>query len=235
MHSTIVIKKAMEYEQLAKRVDYHLSSPLMTEEQLHTGCITARAYAVRGIVVRPSDLDLAKGWVNPEFVRLGSRSSSGPGDSTTAVKQYEVRDMLRRGAQDVEAKLNLGKMLSRQFQYVEIEAMQLVKACQEFETGLTLSLEASVLDEERIIILSKIAKRQAVKALSFTDWRPEQAEMALRKLDGKVDLKLMVDGKTLEEVLRWSEAGVARFGVRHPAALLDAWKAYIAQPVPVVT
>jgi deoxyribose-phosphate aldolase len=230
----------MEYEQLAKRVDYHLSSPLMTEEQLHSGCITARAYAVRGIVVRPSDLDLAKGWVNPEFIRLGSRSSSGPGDSTTAVKQYEVRDMLRRGAVDVEAKLNLGKMLSRQFQYVEIEAMQLVKACQEFGTGLTLSLEASVLDEERIIILSKIAKRQGIKTLSFTDWRPEQAELTLRKLDSKVELKLMVEGKSLDEVLKWSEAGVARFGVRHPAALLDAWKARIAQlvetqPVETVT
>jgi deoxyribose-phosphate aldolase len=219
----------MEYEQLAKRVDYHLSSPLMTEEQLHAGTLTARAYAVRSIVVRPSDLDLAKDWVNQEFVRLGSRSSAGPGDSTTAVKQYEVRDMLRRGAKDVEAKLNLGKMLSRQFQYVEIEAMQLVKACTEFDASLTLSLEASVLDEEKLIILCKIAKRSGVKMLSFTDYRPEQVELALKKLADVVELKLMVEGKALDEVLRLSEAGVARFGVRHPAALLDAWKAYLAQ------
>jgi deoxyribose-phosphate aldolase len=219
----------MQYEQLAKRVDYHLSSPLMTEEQLHHGCVTARAFAVRSVVVRPSDLDLAKDWINREFVRLGSRSSAGPGDSTTAVKQYEVRDMLRRGAQDVEAKLNLGKMLSRQFQYVEIETMELVKACREFETGLTLSLEATVLDEERLIILSKIAKRSGVKALSFTEWRPEQAELVLQKLAERVELKLMVEGKPLEEVLKWSAAGVARFGVRHPAALLDAWKAQLAR------
>ncbi len=199
----------------------------MTEEQVYAGCLTARAYAVRGVVVRPSDLDLVKEWVNPEFVRLGSRSSSGPGDSTTAVKQYEIRDMLRRGARDVEAKLNLGKMLSRQFQFVEIEAMQLVKACQEFETTLTLSLEASLLDEERLIILSKIAKRAGVKTLSFTDYRAEQVELALKKLAGVADLKLMSDGKSLEEVLQLSERGVSRFGVRHPAPLLDAWKAHL--------
>jgi deoxyribose-phosphate aldolase len=224
----------MEYEQLAKRVDYHLSSPLMTEEQLHLGCLTARSYAVRSIVVRPSDLDLAKDWVNQEFVRLGSRTSGGPGDATTAVKVYEVKDMLRRGAKDVEVKLNLGKMLSRQFQYVEIEAMQVVKAAGEFEAGVTLSLEASVLDEERLIILTKIAKRSGVKTLSLTDWRPEQAELALRKLDGLVELKLFVEGKPLEEVLQWSEKGVGRFGVRHPAALLDAWKAHIAPPAAAV-
>jgi hypothetical protein len=41
----------------------------------------------------------------------------------------------------------------------------------------------------------------------------------------------MVEGKSLDDVLKWSEAGVARFGVRHPAALLDAWKARIAQLV----
>ncbi len=218
----------MEYEQLAKRVDHHLSSPLMTEEQLHMGCLTARTYAVRAIVVRPSDLDLAKGWVNPEFVRLGSRTSGGPGDATTAVKVYEVKDMLRRGAQDVEVKVNLGKMLSRQFQYVEIEAMQMVKAAEEFGAPITLSLEASVLDEERIIILMKIAKRSGIRCVSFTDWRPEQAELALKKLDGIVDLKLMVEGKTLADVLQWSERGVARFGVRHPGPLLDAWKAHLA-------
>ncbi|GAB4409277.1 MAG: hypothetical protein OHK0021_19340 [Bryobacter sp.] len=225
----------MQYSDLAKRVDYHLSSPLMTEEQLHMGCITARAYAVRGIVVRPSDLDLAKGWVNQEFVRLGSRTSGGPGDATTAVKVYEVKDMLRRQASDVEAKRNLGKMLSRQFQYVEIEAMQLVKAAAEFEKNITLSLEAAVLDEERMIILSKIAKRCGIAAMSFTDYRPEQVDLALRKLEGKVELKLMVEGKSLDEVLRLSEAGVARFGVRHPAGLLDAWKARLESQAPVLT
>jgi deoxyribose-phosphate aldolase len=189
------------------------------------GCLTARSYAVRGIVVRPSDLDLAKEWVNQEFVRLGSRTSGGPGDATTAVKVYELKDMFRRQASDAEAKVNLGKMLSRQFQYVEIEAMQMVKAAAEFGKQVTLSLEASVLDEERLIILAKIAKRSGVAALSFTDYRPEQVELALRKLDGKVELKLMVEGKSLDEVLRLSGLGVARFGVRHPAALLDAWKA----------
>jgi deoxyribose-phosphate aldolase len=87
----------MEYSDLAGLVDYHLSSPLMTEEQVHEGCTTAIAYGVRAVIVRPCDLDLAKEWVGAGL-RLGSRTSAGPGDATTAVKQFEVRDMLRRGA-----------------------------------------------------------------------------------------------------------------------------------------
>ena len=36
-----------------------------------------------------------------------------------------------------------------------------------------------------------------------------------------------MDGKTLDEVLALKEMGVARFGVRHPGPLLDAWKLHL--------
>ena len=217
----------MEYNDLASLVDYHLSSPLMTEEQVYEGTRTARAYGIRSVVVRPCDLDLVKGWLEESPIRVGSRTGAAPGDSTTAVKQYEVRDMIRRGAVDVEGKVNLPKMMSRQFQYVEIELMQLVKACEENNARFTASLDASVLDEERLIILCKMAKRSGVATLSASDYRAEQVEKLLTKCQPHVEIKLMVDGRSLEDVLALKQQGVARFGVRHPAPLLDAWKAHL--------
>ncbi len=214
----------MHYEDLAGMVDYHLSSPLMTEEQVHEGCQVAARYGVRAVIVRPCDLDLAKTWVGGG-VRLGSRTSAAPGDATTAVKQFEVRDLLRRGAVDVEAKVNLPKMMSRQFQYVEIELMQLLKTCEEGGAKLVASCDVSVLDEERTVILCKMAKRSGVAMVSASEYRAEQVEVLLRKLAPHVELKLMVDGRSLEEVLDLKERGVMRFGVRHPGPLLDAWRA----------
>jgi deoxyribose-phosphate aldolase len=216
----------MEYRDLAGLVDYHLSSPLMTEEQVHEGCMRAQSYEVRSVVVRPCDLDLAKEWVVAP-VRLASRTSAAPGDATTAVKQFEVRDLLRRGAVDVEAKVNLPKMMSRQFQYVEIELMQLLKTCEEGGATLTASCDVSVLDEERLLILCKMAKRSGVSMLSASEYRVEQVEAMLKKCSPYVEVKLMVDGKTLEEVLALKEMGVVRFGVRHPGPLLDAWKLHL--------
>ncbi len=218
----------MEYRDLAGLVDYHLSSPMMTEEQVHEGCTTGMAYGVRAVIVRPCDLDLAKEWVGGG-VRLGSRTSAAPGDATTAVKQFEVRDMLRRGAVDVEAKVNLPKMMSRQFQYVEIELMQLLKTCEEGGAKLVASCDVSLLDEERTLILCKMAKRSGIAMLSASEYRAEQVEMMLKKLAPYVELKLMVDGKNLEETLALREAGVARFGVRHPGPLLDAWKLHLEE------
>lgn len=191
---------------------------------MHEGCLRGQAYEVRSVVVRPCDLDLAKEWVVAP-VRLASRTSAAPGDATTAVKQFEVRDMLRRGAVDVEAKVNLPKMMSRQFQYVEIELMQLLKTCEEGGAKLTASCDVSVLDEERLLILCKMAKRVGVAMISASEFRAEQVEMMLKKCAPFVELKLMVDGKSLDEVLALKELGVARFGVRHPGPLLDGWKA----------
>lgn len=213
----------MEYRDLAGLVDYHLSSPLMTEEHVYEGCIRGQSYELRSVVVRPCDLDLAKEWVKVP-VRLSSRTSAAPGDATTAVKQFEVRDMLRRGAVDVEAKVCLPKLMSRQFQYVEIELMQLLKTCEEGSATLTASVDASVLDEERLLILCKMAKRSGVTMLSASEYRAEQVEKILAKCAPYVALKLMVDGKSLDEVIALKDMGVARFGVRHPGPLLDAWK-----------
>jgi hypothetical protein len=70
-----------------------------------------------------------------------------------------------------------------------------------------------------------MAKRSGVAMVSASEYRAEQVEVLLRKLAPHVALKLMVDGRSLEEVLGLKERGVMRFGVRHPGPLLDAWRA----------
>jgi len=63
--------------------------------------------------------------------------------------------------------------------------------------------------------------------LSASEYRMEQVEAMLKKCAPYVELKLMVDGKSLDEVMALKEKGVARFGVRHPGPLLDAWKRHL--------
>ncbi len=198
----------------------------MTEEQVHEGCRRAASYAVGSVIVRPCDLDLARSWVQAPL-RLASRTSAAPGDATTAVKLFEVQDMLQRGASLAEAKVNLPKMMSRQFAYVEGELQQLVRICTETGTKLTASVDVSLLDEEQMASLCEMAKNSGVAILSASEYRIGQVEILLRNCVPQVEVKLMIDGKSLEEVLILKEMGIARFGVRHPAALLDAWKAHL--------
>lgn len=220
----------LDYASLAKRIDLHLLDPWFSEEQVHAGCRQARELDLRSVIVRPSDLDLARDWVDGENVRLGSVCAYPHGNTTTGVKQYEVRDLIRRGAKDIEVVVNLSKVLSRQFQYVEIELMQMLKSCEDSGAKLTAIFQAGHCNEEQTLVLCKMTKRTGILVASTGDtFRPEQIELMLRKLAPYAEVKLMADGLTLAQVLAYQAAGVVRFGLTNADALITAWKLHLEE------
>ena len=86
---------------------------------------------MRALIVRPSDVDNALRWLGPGSLIVGSTAGYPDGSTTTGAKLYEGRDLLRRGAREIEMVVNVGKLVSRQFQYVEMELLQMAKSCHE--------------------------------------------------------------------------------------------------------
>ena len=81
------------------------------------------------------------------------------GYSTTAAKTYAARDLLRRGVQEIDTVMNTGKLVSRQFQYLETELLQMADACHQSAAILKVNLESEFLTEELNIIACRIARR----------------------------------------------------------------------------
>ena len=109
------------YEDVAKMIDHSLLRPELTEEQVEEGCRIAREYQVASVTVRPCDVDFAVRLMEGSGVAVGGVAGFPHGSSTTATKLYEARDMLRRGAREVDTVINISKLLSRRrcFQHVE--------------------------------------------------------------------------------------------------------------------
>ena len=97
--------------------------------------------------------------MNGSGVRVASTVGFPHGSSNTAAKLYEGRDLLRRGAKEIDMVINIGKMISRQFQYVETELLQMAKSCQESGALLKVDLFEVSLTEDLKIIATKICKR----------------------------------------------------------------------------
>src|SRR5258708_38872549 len=93
---------------------------------------------------------------------VGSLAGCPHGSSTTAVKLYEIRDVLRRGAKEVDMVLNISKLLSRQFQYVEMELMQSAEECRKQGALLKVIFENAYLTDELKIVACRIAGRADV-------------------------------------------------------------------------
>src|SRR5690242_4340267 len=117
------------YESLAKMIDHSLLRPELTDEQVIAGCELAKRYRVASVCVRPCDVELAVRALSGSDVAPASVAGFPHGSTTTAVKLYEIRDALRRGAREVDMVLNIPRLLSRQFQYVETELLQAAEEC----------------------------------------------------------------------------------------------------------
>src|SRR5712692_4964401 len=147
------------YEDLAKMIDHSLLRPELTEEQVAEGCGIARQYQVASVTVRPCDLDFAVRQMQGSGVAVGGVAGFPHGSSTTATKLYETRDMLRRGAKEIDAVINIAKLRSRQFQHVETELQQIADACREHGAILKVIFENAYLADDLKIIACRICGR----------------------------------------------------------------------------
>jgi deoxyribose-phosphate aldolase len=214
------------YQEISQMIDLHLLDPLIPEEQVAAMCERARRYGIASVVVRPSDAQLAAQWLSG----MTCGSSIG-GDHTTTVKLYEVRDLLGRGVREFTAAINVGKLVSRQFQYIEMELLQMQQQCKEMGARLKVTLELETLPPDLRVIGCKILKRAEVdycRASSRIAASTEDIAFLKSRLGNVVRLDAGGDVRTLDEAKRVFRDGCERFSSRNPWLMLEAWKTEIA-------
>jgi deoxyribose-phosphate aldolase len=214
------------YESLASLVDYHLLAPTLSGSDVAEGCRIAREYRVRSVIVRPCDLPLVMQWMSGSGIVVASVAGYPDGTSTTATKLYEARDQLKHGAREIEFVLNPALTISRSFQHVETELMQIAKSCNESGARLTVIFNSRWLDEDHKIIVTKICRRVEAHRLSIDADEPVFKPL----LKEVLTLKLGTPVATLEDALAAREAGFTSFAAMDPVSILDAWRTRITPP-----
>ena len=201
-------------------LDYNLLRPEWTEGQVIDACEKAARLAIHCVIVRPCDVDAA---VRTD-VRVGSVCSWPFGDQTTGVKLYEVRDLLRRGVKEIDFVLNPSRLVSRQFQGVEMELLQAVEACHKEGATIKIVFPPGVLNYETKLVGARICSRVGPDFAVITD----EADIPALRPHFSEDIGLKYSlVSSREDMERLHAAGCTRFGCDDPEPLL-------APPVPVV-
>src|SRR4051794_23736589 len=214
------------YETLAKMIDYPLLAPELTDGDIAAGCRLAREWNIGCLVVRPSDVDEAVRWLGGSGISVGSTVGWPHGTSVTGTKLYEGRDLLRRGAKEIDFVLNPGKMISRQFQYVEVELLQMAKSCLEVGAVLKVNLRSELLEDDLKIIATKICRRVDVEMMSIAG-SADDFRVIRPLLKDRVRLKVASPLNTLAEGLDAKANGVSRFTCTAVPQMLTDWKAHL--------
>ena len=221
------------YDDLAAMIGYSMVRPDLTDEQVVAGIEKAKALKVGFVSVRPADVDLAIRTLGASAVRPGSVCGFPHGSANTATKLYEARDLLRRGAKEIDAVVTTSRLLSREFQHVQMELLQLAESCHKEGAKLTVTFESGYLTDELKIIACVCAERAEADFVKTSTgfgpghWTANDIQLTRKHLPEEIGVE--AEGvQTLDEALEAHRLGCARIRTEAPEAILQAWQERLA-------
>ena len=106
---------------IAKLLDHALLHPTMTDDQLRIGCEQARKLGVATVCVKPYAISIAQDVLTGSDIGIGTVIGFPHGSSTTDVKSAEAQSACRAGATELDMVVNVGKVLSGDWDYVKAD------------------------------------------------------------------------------------------------------------------
>ncbi len=217
-------------------IDHSVVKPELASSQVVEALEMAKARGIASVSVRPCDIDLAVRVLQGSPVRPGSVCGFPHGSQTTSTKLYETRDLLRRGAKEIDMVIAISALISREFQHVQTELVQMAEACHKEGALLKVILETAYLTDELKIIACRCCERAEVDFVkTSTGFAPsgytiDDLKLLRKYLPEEIGIKAAGGIRTVDQVLEAYTAGCSRIGTRSTAAILDEWKARLSAP-----
>jgi deoxyribose-phosphate aldolase len=125
-------------------IDHSVLQPTQTDDDLRAACAMCAELGVAGVCVKPYHVPLAADCLRGSTVRVITVIGFPHGGTMTEAKVAETHLACQQGAHEVDMVVNIGKVLSGDFAYVERDIRAVVDAARHagaitkviFETGL---------------------------------------------------------------------------------------------------
>src|SRR5262249_35299031 len=117
----------VHYADLARMLDHSLLQQTLTDADLEKGCQVAREYGVASVCIKPYGVKLAARILAGSPVAVGTGIGFPHGGHTTAIKVAEAQQALADGARELDMVVNIGKVLSLDWDYVTADVRAVVE------------------------------------------------------------------------------------------------------------
>jgi len=224
--------------ELAKMIDHSLLHPTMDDKTLLEGCALAKKYNAASVCIKPYAIELAVEALKGSDVLVGTVIGFPQGNSSIAVKVFETEQACKAGAVEIDMVVNIGKVLSNDWEYVRKEIKAVCEATHAHGAILKVIFENDFLTEDA----PKIKLCEICSELKADFVKTSTGYGFVKGSDGKYsyqgatehDLKLMrkhsADSvqvkaaggvRTLDDLLKVKELGVTRIGATATAAIIN--------------
>jgi deoxyribose-phosphate aldolase len=214
--------------QVAKTIDHALLRPDMSRDEVREGCEIALKYDVASVCCKPADVAFCAEILKGSDVHVGTVVGFPHGNSTTATKVFETKQVVADGATEIDVVINIGWLKSGMFDEVRDEIAAVVAAAS--GNQVKVILENAYLTKDEIVKACQLCEAAGADYVkTSTGFAPtgavlEDVKLMRASVSPKVEVKSAGGVKTLDALLAFMEAGVKRSGASGTAAMLDEFK-----------
>lgn len=226
---------------LAKMIDHSLLQPTMTDQEMVAGCQVALKWDVASVCIKPYAVTLARELLAGSGVLVGTVIGFPHGNSKIEVKLYEAEQAIADGAVEIDAVVNVGRVLSEDWDYVSREIRLLNDTVVRHGAILKLIFETDFLpsDDYKITLCHLCSEHGVAFVKTSTGYGfvkrdngmysyagATDHDLALMRRESAPSVQVKAAGgvRTLDDLLRVRALGVTRSGATATEAILSEAK-----------
>ncbi|PEI85727.1 deoxyribose-phosphate aldolase [Bacillus pseudomycoides] len=210
---------------IAKLIDHTVLKPNTTKEDVMKVLEEAKKYNFASVCINPTWVKLAAEELAGHDVDVCTVIGFPLGANTTETKVFETKDVIAKGATEVDMVINVGALKDGDNEFVENDIREVVEVAKEKALVKVIIETCLLTDEEKVRAceLSVKAGADFVKtSTGFSTGGATAEDIALmRKTVGEnVGVKASGGVRTREDVEKMIEAGASRIGASASVAIV---------------
>lgn len=205
----------MTQKDILAKVDHTLLAQTATWEEIRQICNDGMRYETASVCIPPSCVEQAKNYVG-DRLKICTVIGFPNGYNTTAVKEFETKDALKKGADEIDMVINLGWVKDGRFDLVEKEIRTLKDACG--GNVLKVIIETCLLTEEEKVKMCEVVTNSGADFIKtstgFSTSGATFADVALFKEHVGPQVKIKAAGgiSSFADAEKFVELGADRLG-----------------------
>ena len=215
------------YEDIARMIDHSLLNPALTVTDLEHGCRLALDYECASVCIQPYYLKRCAELLKGGTVNASTTVGFPHGGHATAIKVAEARHALQDGARELELVVNIGMVLSGDWDYVRDDIKAVIEVTHDAQQFVKVIFENCYLQDEHKIKLCEICGELGADWVkTSTGFAPGGAtleDLKLMRLHSPAHVQVKAAGgiRDLDKLLEVRALGVTRVGATRTADILN--------------
>lgn len=220
----------MTVQELSKMIDQTLLKPFVTNEDLRRHCKTAAEYGFKTVAINNAPVPFCREVLEGTGVLCDAAVSFPLGQCTIETKVFETKDVIEKGAEEVDYVVNIVEVKNGNWDYIEEEMRGIVEACNEKNITSKVIFENCYLtdDEKRKLceIALKVKPTFIKTSTGFGTGGATVEDVKLMKSCVGDAIKIKAAGgiRSIDDALAMIDAGASRLGTSMGVEIVEAYR-----------